>query len=452
LIPPVLGRPINLAVASDGADPAWIQIAYEGRFDGYPGGGAEFTRTTFELIAKNFRRNPAYRAGADGIGTEPVVPFDYEHASEMDATSGTIPVAGAPAPAWALELDVRDGVDGRAELWALALFGPRALAQVRSGEYRWTSVAVWGEAVDPDTGEPIGPLLTSIALTNHPFLRGMAPLAARARGGDLDSRRAPGHATEIDDMPASELTAKLAAVLKVNPHDELVLAAAEKAVKAAEQGADALDQLQALFGSSDFQSMVAKATELIKKAAEVEPLVAALAAANDRIGRLDQAEAEAEAEAVVASLRLDAPTSARIKPIILSARRDAIGDPAKLDAFRKNYPLPEADRAVLTQRLFAVKPLARVLGLGDAVRVEEDGVVRLQPQPRSVVLRLEYRAEHQLGLHRQESKTGRLENHGRVVAGVGVTKLAGRDVQDRAEHSGEHAALVVSREDMVDAR
>jgi hypothetical protein len=173
------GVPVKLSaeqVANDGA--VWIQVAREGKWEGHPSGRVvEFTRKSFEQIIANFHANPWYSPGPDGVGTQRVVPYDYEHASEMAPTEGTLPSTGAPAPAWATELQLREGEAG-AELWALTLLSDQAREQIRAGGYLSTSVAVWPSAKDAATGKPIGALLTSIAFTNHPFIKGMAPIAA----------------------------------------------------------------------------------------------------------------------------------------------------------------------------------------------------------------------------------------------------------------------------------
>lgn len=184
----IFGRGIKLAaVATDSATaPVWMQIAKEGKYKGHADfPEVDFSRPVLEAVVTNFRKHPSYKAGADGIGSEPVVPFDYEHASEMPAYVGSIPVNGAPAPAWVLELQVRDAADGTAELWALAELGEQVRGQIQRGEYKWTSVAVWPNAKDPVSGDPIGPMLTSVAFTNHPFIQGMQALAASSRGSGV---------------------------------------------------------------------------------------------------------------------------------------------------------------------------------------------------------------------------------------------------------------------------
>lgn len=175
----------QLAVETDAADdaPVWVQVAEEGEFRGYAGGAFAFNTAVFNELVANFRRHPSYKAGADGVGVADVVPWDFHHASEHAATDGTIPVQGAPAQGWVQELQVRMGADGMAELWALTRWLEPARSYIKAGQYKWASVTVVFNAVDPKSGVNVGSLLTSIALTNQPFIEGMAPLAADRLSG-----------------------------------------------------------------------------------------------------------------------------------------------------------------------------------------------------------------------------------------------------------------------------
>lgn len=169
-------------VASEVADegPIWIQVALAGNFKGYSGGELKFDAVFFNKVIANFHAHPWYQAGADGIGCKRVVPYDYEHASEMDPTSGSIPQNGAGAPAWALELQLRTDAEGVAQLWALTEpVSDEVRMQLKTGAYLSTSVCIWKDAIDGVTGNKIGPVLTSVAFTNHPFIKGMEQIAAR---------------------------------------------------------------------------------------------------------------------------------------------------------------------------------------------------------------------------------------------------------------------------------
>lgn len=449
--PRMLGRGVRFA-ATESTEPAndatpknprWIQVAYEGDFV-YRGKPIRFDRALFELLIRNFREHPTYKANP---GTSNVVHFDYEHASEMDPREGSIPSTGVPAPAWALDLEVREGENG-AELWSLTKLGPTILEQITTDppEYQWTSVAIAPKYPNPNTGEDQGPTLTSIAFTNDPFLQGMVPISIAAsmtvwvdkaespeqariglceifglpidsdasvvaehlqrfsamltggvelEGVDLEGmlgslRRLfglPTLATREEVLSAAnaavpydpnvspranagttaetqqmELSKKLAATFRVNEHDETILAAAEKA----QSSLDAMDTLMGMLGAPDFQAAITAAKGLVEKTSGMGEIVAQLAAAMERIGKVDGEDADAEAEAVVASrvVRMGLAGNAakvaadELRPAIVAMRRSCIDkNPAeqerKLAEFRKTYPLPEAERALLTRRIFA---------------------------------------------------------------------------------------------------
>lgn len=139
----------------------WNQIARTGVFKGHPQGAVEFTPKVFDEIVANF--------GALANGE---VPGDYEHFSECPPDGAA--VHGVPAPFWVTAVEIRGD-----QLWAAFKWvSPTAVAQVRSGEYKYVSPAINFRARHRETALPIGARLTSVALTNHPFLDGMAPITA----------------------------------------------------------------------------------------------------------------------------------------------------------------------------------------------------------------------------------------------------------------------------------
>lgn len=181
IVPRGYGAPVLFAVedVAESSGPVWIQVAREGKWEGHPSGVVvDFTPARFSQIIENFHAHPWYTPGADGVGSKRVVPYDYDHASEMSPAEGSKPAQGAPAPAWALELELRPGDGGKQELWAYTELSDQAREQIRAGGYISTSVAVWPNHKDPVTNKPIGAVLTSIAFTNKPFIQGMAPIAA----------------------------------------------------------------------------------------------------------------------------------------------------------------------------------------------------------------------------------------------------------------------------------
>ena len=165
------------------------QIARLGTFLGHPQGPVSFTPEVFDQIIANFR---ALKNGE--------VPGDYEHASERPPP--TVATDGVPAPFWVKA--VRKAKGG-AELWAtFEWVDPQAVEYVRSGQYKYLSPAVRFNAKSRETGLPIGAVLTSCALTNHPFIDGMEPVTASARTADAvtctpspDALHAPGFGPRV---------------------------------------------------------------------------------------------------------------------------------------------------------------------------------------------------------------------------------------------------------------
>lgn len=189
------GEPLAIAFA-DGGEAAvghstWNQIARIGVFKGHPQGAVEFTPQVFAEIIANFR------ATQNGE-----VPGDYEHTSER--LPPTVATDGVPAPFWVTDVATRNGDK---ELWAkFSWVDPQAVRYVRAKQYRYVSPAVNFNARSRETGLPIGARLTSVALTNHPFLDGMQPIAASANGATGDALRVwlslPADAT-TDDIVAA---------------------------------------------------------------------------------------------------------------------------------------------------------------------------------------------------------------------------------------------------------
>lgn len=165
----------------------WNQIARYGTFRAHPQGGFAFTAKEFAEIVRNF-----------GATRNRAVPVDYEHASERHPEN--VGQKGVPALAWITELDDR-GEDG---LWALFDWkDAEAVGHVRAERYRYLSPAVNFSARDKETGRPIGARLTSCALTNHPFLDGMAPVTASEASTRLSLAPGDVHVPVIPGEPLS---------------------------------------------------------------------------------------------------------------------------------------------------------------------------------------------------------------------------------------------------------
>lgn len=171
------------------AGPVWTPIARQGDFQGHSAGPFKMTLGTFNEIIANFRKHPEE------------LPFDFEHATHADPSSGSIPHSGAPAQGWIKDLKVEDG-----KLWALVEWGELARDYIKAGKYKYVSPTIAFGAKDRESGKPIGARLLSAALTNLPFLSGLGQVAAKDMhddGSDEDAEdndsAAADHTDEEDD-------------------------------------------------------------------------------------------------------------------------------------------------------------------------------------------------------------------------------------------------------------
>jgi hypothetical protein len=141
----------------------WLQLAETGAWKGHPAGEFEMTPTTFGEIVRNFE--------ARGLP----IPFDFEHASEQDPTKGSIPTTGAPAQGWVHKLENK----GYGGLWGLVEWTSDYVRDgIRNGQFAYLSPAIRFGSRDSVTNESIGARLTSVAITNAPFLHHLPGLAA----------------------------------------------------------------------------------------------------------------------------------------------------------------------------------------------------------------------------------------------------------------------------------
>src|SRR5690606_22971785 len=110
-------------------DPAWkwIRVAAEG--------ASGLTRGDLQQMVANLQADPRYeRDPATGLGRAKVVPYDLGFASLRDPTTGSIPLMGAPAAAWCMDLELRQGADGKAHLWAWTKLGKKIMGHLDAYE------------------------------------------------------------------------------------------------------------------------------------------------------------------------------------------------------------------------------------------------------------------------------------------------------------------------------
>ena len=136
-----------------------IQLFKIGEWKGHPTGGFKITEEIIEKMVEN------YEAGKRDV----VV--DYQHLS-LDGGADDAKAAG-----WTKKL-INKGKDG---LWAVVEWTKKAAEMIKEKEYRYISPEFHLNYPDKETKKKQGATLLAIALTNRPFLEGMAPVALSER-------------------------------------------------------------------------------------------------------------------------------------------------------------------------------------------------------------------------------------------------------------------------------
>lgn len=171
------GRAVKLEADPAKVWPRWMQIAGEGLYLGHSSGPFDFNERVFDEIIANFRALAEYTPGPDGVGTARVIPYDWRHASEQSPLDGgAAAIAAQAAQGWIWDVQKRLLPDGSLGLFAFSEMLEPAKSLIDAEKIRWTSVCVWPAEVDRETAKPIGCYLSSVALTNDPFVRGMVPI------------------------------------------------------------------------------------------------------------------------------------------------------------------------------------------------------------------------------------------------------------------------------------
>lgn len=182
-LPLLLQSPPPVAVS-------WNAVAVPGAFEGHPAGPFELNEKLFSTIIKNFKRDPLGR-----------INVDLDHRSET-LEGGALDAAFAPA--WITDLRIDAGkLYGKFE-WT----DPKTVEMVRSGQLMYLSPSIAFNYTDPVTGESCGARLSSVALTNKPFLREIPVVNATARMSlPISDEHLPGSAgvkTKKDDPMADK--------------------------------------------------------------------------------------------------------------------------------------------------------------------------------------------------------------------------------------------------------
>jgi|CXWL01.1.fsa_nt_gi phage I-like protein len=179
--PITLSWPTQLSDADGQTPTAWMQVARTGAFVSTRYGKFSITTTDLAQMLQNFRE------------VTPVpptrLPIDYDHMSLDPKKPGDGIAAG-----WIVDLELRG--NGH-ELWAKVEWTAEGAKRVKAKEYQFVSPSFVKDYVYK-TGQKIGTTLIAAAVTNHPFLEGMASIALSRSNLDLavaDSADTPRRAT-----------------------------------------------------------------------------------------------------------------------------------------------------------------------------------------------------------------------------------------------------------------
>lgn len=332
-------------------------------------GVLQITQQFLTQLAANFR---------SGLpGSPPYVRLGHDKdAAEAKATFGDTPSLG-----W-----VKDLVQEGNVLYALAdPTDPKVVEWVRSKQYRFASAEYEVNHVSRETGQPVGPVLTAIGLTNEPFLTRLPEAVALAAPPDafyLDCEEVKPVGMKLS---FTELVKKLAAVFGAEVED------APAAVDPA-GGAHAPVATPAATLPADVSA----------KLAELDAMKAKLAAQEEEQKRLatqaaeaQKAQRKAEVDKLAAELVGEGIPPAMIeglRPLLLADTGAAVGKIKLADNSEKEVTqsdlilqslraLPEAQRVKFgqaggqddgnTAAKLAETIKADVLALGGTVR--EDG-------------------------------------------------------------------------------
>lgn len=155
---------IRASLIPSGTVPDEIQVVPFGKWNGYKQGGelVEF-EVTRELASKAID----YHKKFNERFPQRDLPIDYEHQ--------TLSGGEAPAAGWYKNLFLKnDGIYTKVKEWT-----KKAEQYLLNKEYRYQSPVLMFNDVDGESGETIPLWISSIALTNSPFLNGIQPVVAK---------------------------------------------------------------------------------------------------------------------------------------------------------------------------------------------------------------------------------------------------------------------------------
>ena len=167
-LPLIWPKLITLAESEVEAKKSWIQVAKTGTFHSSRYGKFSITKEDLSQMLHNFTHVTPQAP------TE--IPVDYDHLSMDPKQPGDGKAAG-----WFEGLELREDGD---ELWGEIRWTEPAATAIANSEYRFVSPTFVKDYVYK-SGQKIGTTLLAAAITNHPFLEGMAALTLSSDLGSV---------------------------------------------------------------------------------------------------------------------------------------------------------------------------------------------------------------------------------------------------------------------------
>lgn len=302
-----------------GDGPAWQQILVTGTWQHPQYGSLAITASDLRELKTNF----------DARARE-FVYADYDHGIANPRGDGNAIAAGEVTQ---LELRNND-----TELWALYEPTEPARRKIEAKEYRFTSADFDPAYIDKRSGRTLGKVLRGFALTNRPFLEGMAPLSL----GDAQSASMlfAEYSTTPQEIPMSVKT-------KLKLAETATDADVEAAVDTLISDAAQATTLSESHTASATTLGEVRITLKLDEQADVAKAVKTLA---DRTATLEKEKREREADATLDTAIRAGKLPPAMRPTLraqLLSDVPAVVDAAKetIEKMPKVIPTPKADAA-----------------------------------------------------------------------------------------------------------
>jgi phage I-like protein len=339
----VHGESCSLMLDSAGAPnaPVWVVMAKQGKFLGHSSGPFEMNLQTFQECIRNFKANPEE------------IPCDFEHFSEAAASEPSIGQVGAPAQGWIKDMKIENGL-----LHGLVEWGDLARQYIREGKYKYVSPSLRLGCKDRVSGQPIGARISSLALTNVPFLAGLG--VVKAKDADTD---APDDLDELDEDEDGDTTEDTPASA-----EDTQITETEKNMSDVKTLKDTEDKLAVMTDKFTLADTKAKESEKLVTAKDAEIVTLREENKGLQAWKIERETADNKAEVEVAF------ETYKDQRKLSDAMRDPMLAMLKAapDAFRTMYPAVALSQRHLLRNVSATRESMPTAGTAPSLRTPDD--------------------------------------------------------------------------------